>query len=71
MNVTRPGYMGNPVKRDTGSGKNTPVNAWGSGQLSSNGNGNLTAAVEAAVEEDAGGKGKGKGKKKQTLIHWG
>lgn len=65
INVSRPGYFGNPVLKSR-SGTSTPtVSAWGAGGVSG-----LTSPSELVdAEEDAGGKKKGK--KKQTLIHWG
>jgi len=64
MNVSRPGYLGNPVLRKDNSGRNTPVNAW------TDGGGTATlSAIEVSEEES--GRGKGKGKKKTTLYHWG
>lgn len=66
MNVSRPGYIGNPVLKGR-SGTSTPVvSPWAGGA----GVAGLGAALDAAVAEGEEGK-KGKGKKKQTLIHWG
>lgn len=67
MNVSRPGFFGNPVLRTDTSGRGTPLNAWagGSGHAP-------FGSGEVDVSEEEGGKGnKGKGKKKQTLYHWG
>jgi len=66
MNISRPGYMGNPVLRKDNNGQNTTVNAWTAGSTVTTSN-----TTDADASEDEGGKGKGKGKKRQTLYHWG
>ena len=69
MNVTRPGYMGAPVKRDHhGDGSGAPASAWGKGAGAGIVNGGLAAAGAKGEDEAAG---KGKGKKKQILFAWG
>lgn len=72
MNVSRPGFAGNPVLKGR-SGTSTPVSAWASGGGPSVGG--LSAALDGVgtgeQEEDDAVEGKRKGKKKQTLYHWG
>lgn len=70
MNVSRPGFAGNPVRRGDRSGTGTPVNYW-AGPPPSGGDVAAALGVAHANEEAGVGATKGKGKKKQTLIHWG
>ena len=65
MNVSRPGYFGNPTLK-VRSGASTPsASAWGAGGVAG-----MTSPPEI-VGGEGEGQGKGKGKKKQTLIKWG
>lgn len=63
MNISRPGFLGSPVRKE-GSGTSTPVNAWSS-------SGAALAPLSGMDGEGGSGTGKGKGKKKQVLIQWG
>jgi len=67
MNVSRPGYFGNPTLK-VRSGASTPsASAWGAGGVA--GMSSPPEVVDGSGEL-AGGKGKGK-KKGATLIKWG
>lgn len=71
MNVSRPGYTGNPYLRNVGSGTSTPVNAWSAGTGSGASTPGAGAQLDGGAAEDEAGKRKGKGRKKQVLMGWG
>lgn len=77
MNVSRPGYGGNPVIRRGGEGS-VGGSVWGAaaggGIVGGRGEGEadvLNTADPVVGTAGATAKGKGKGKGKQVMMHWG